>query len=254
MKTHLYKLVSADDEVLYIGITSNFDQRMSAHANEKGWWGEVEHFIVKTFSTREDAEAEERYQIAEISPKYNEMLGVKLYPSRRMVDRRAPKTHAKLPEEEIEYLKNLSSDETYSRCAELQQAGWSVAAMLDGAKVSPTLTQLRVALKYKVPTPTGRAVPVPPKSKTQLSREYRETFDKNNYVSDEEKELIQEYASQSKKYRPQYGPNHPLYQAVEEYKELITELRDRGVLFSTIARIAGVDESNIRRRYIKKLQ
>lgn len=253
MKTHLYKLISANNEVIYVGITNNFDQRMSNHSTEKSWWSEVDYSIVKTFSTREDAEAEERYEISKVSPKYNEMPGVKIRPSRRLEDRRAPKSHAKLPPEEIEYLKTLTSEETYARCAELQQAGWSVTAMLEGAKVSPTLSQLRVDLRYRVPVVTGHPVPSPPKSKSELLREFRDGFERDNHLSEDEKELLKDYAAKSKKYRPQYGPDHPLYQSVEEYRELITQLRDRGVLFSTMANVVGVNESNIRRRYIKSI-
>lgn len=123
--------------------------------------------------------------------------------------------------------------------------------MLEGAQVAPTLPQLQIALKYIKPEKTGHPVPIPPQSRAEYLREYKDKFEKDNYLSEQEKALLKEYAAKSKKYRPQYGPNHPLYQAVEEYKELITELRNRGVLFSTMAKVVGVNESNIRRRYIK---
>lgn len=252
MRTYLYRAYLTPEELLYIGITHSLDQRLAAHRNQKSWWADVSQITIETYDSREDAEAAERHQIATMHPKYNELPGVKMAAERRLVDRLRPTSKASLPKEEIEYLKSLSSEETYARCAELQNAGWSVSAMLEGAKVSPTPAQLRSELKYRgSQPPSGVPVPVPPKNKRQAHEEYRTQFDKDNFLSEDEKNLLKHYAAQAKKYRPQYGVNHPIYQAAEEYKVLVTQLRDRGVLFSTIADVVGVNESNIRRRYIK---
>lgn len=252
MRTYLYKAYSSSQELLYVGITHSVDQRLAAHRNQKTWWDDVASLSIETYSSREDAEAQERHQIATLAPKYNELPGVKLTANRRVVDRLQHTTKSRLPQEEIDYLKTLDSEQTYARCVELQQAGWSVSAMLEGARVAPTPSQLRTEIKYRSnQEPTGVPVPQPPKNKRQAHEEYRSKFEKANHLSEEEKELLVYYAAQAKKYRPQYGETHPIYQAAEEYKALITQLRDRGVLFSTMANVVGVDESNIRRRYIK---
>jgi hypothetical protein len=253
MKTFSYIAYSITAEVLYVGITKSLDQRLAAHQSQKKWWGEVDSVTIKSHSTREEAESWERFAISDLQPKYNALPGVKTKPARRLTDKLIPTSRAKLPKEEIEYLKTLNSEETYARCAELQKAGWSVTAMLEGAKVSPTPVQLRTELKYKQDQlPTGVTVPTPPKNRREEHEEFRAKYEADNYLSEDEKDLLKYYSTQSKKYRPQYGVNNPIYQAVEEYKELITQLRDRGVFFSTIAAVVGVSESNIRRRYIRK--
>ena len=251
MKAFMYVAYSKDHTPLYVGITEALEQRLASHRNGKAWWADVDHLTIREYSSRVDAEAAERKAISELQPEHNELRGVKLYPARRLQDRKRPKTYASLPLAEAEYLKTLSSDETYARCAELQRAGWSIASMLEVIKVAPTLTQLNSELKYRqlIPVPTGVPVPEPPKSRAELLKESAAEYEKNNYLSDEEKELLKEYAGLAKKYRPQYGMGHPIYEAAEEYKVFITELHDRGVLFSTIAKVVGVNESNIRRRY-----
>lgn len=247
----MYVAYSKDQTPLYVGITEALEQRLASHRNSKAWWAEVDHLTIREYLTRADAEAAERRAISELQPEHNELRGVKLYPARRLQDRKRPKTYASLPSDEVEYLRTLSSEETYARCAELQRAGWSVASMLEVIKVAPTLTQLNSELKYRqlTPTPTGVPLPEPPKSRAERSEESAAQYKRNNYLSEDEKELLKEYAGVAKKYRPQYGIGHPIYEAAEEYRVLITELHDRGVLFSTIAKVVGVNESNIRRRY-----
>lgn len=245
MKTYLYKLYSSTDDLLYVGIAGNIDQRLSNHKAVKTWWTEVDHIELRLFDFREQADQAETECIRTDHPKYNEVLKPP-YKIEKLEAVLRPKSHAKLPAEEIAYLSTLTSDQTYQRCAELQRAGWSVPAMLEGAKVAPTATQLRTELKYIRNPNTGVPVPLPPVNPKEAAR--RREAAKKNQLSSDEKAQLKSLAEVAKLRRGQHNPGHPIYDTTEDYNRMISELYARGVLLSEIAEAAGVTETNVRRR------
>lgn len=69
--TTLYRFYNADAELLYIGITVNFDQRRTAHRAEKSWWPEVASHTLTKYPCRLDAAIAERESIVAEKPFYN---------------------------------------------------------------------------------------------------------------------------------------------------------------------------------------
>ena len=70
-RTALYRLFNAEGELLYIGITANFGQRWTQHAQAKSWWAEVERQTVEWHPYRAAAGAAETAAIAAEGPRYN---------------------------------------------------------------------------------------------------------------------------------------------------------------------------------------
>lgn len=246
MKIYLYRLYNSEYHLLYVGITKNLDQRFTAHSATKSWWSEVDSINVKQYLTRTDAENAERSAITSELPKYNELVTNKHHnPS---PEKRYPTTHAKLPSEEIVYLRSLDGDDMLLRAAELQAAGWSVAAILEGARVVPTSVQLRLALKHIYNPNTGVPVPKPPASR-RIQKEERQA--KIKHLTLDQASDLAYLSGLAKKFRPQYGADHPISIAAQEYRDLINLLYSSGVPVPEIAKAAGCDEGNIRRRLIK---
>ena len=69
--TTLYRLFSAEGELLYIGISVRVEQRMYEHSQSKWWWPEVEHQLLTRCTTRRDALELEEIAIRTENPKYN---------------------------------------------------------------------------------------------------------------------------------------------------------------------------------------
>jgi predicted GIY-YIG superfamily endonuclease len=246
MKTYLYKTHNSDGHLLYVGITNNIDQRLIAHKATKSWWNEVDEIVLKIFSTREEAIVVERDTILDSFPKYNEVVTSKEY--NPQPEKRYPTSHAKLPQEELQHLRGLDGDVMLQRAAELQAAGWSVAAILEGARVAPTAVQLRTALKYIYDANTGFPVPRPPMG-ARLKREER--LSKIVHMSEDQKEQLIELSQIAKKFRPQFRGDHPVAIAAQEYRDLINYLKNVGVSVQEMANAVGCDEGNIRRRLVK---
>jgi hypothetical protein len=245
MQQYLYRLYSLDNELLYVGITNNLDQRFTYHRSVKSWWPDVATINIAQYSDRDAVLDAERLAILSESPKYNELVTTKKHSPKDIPEKRYPTTHAKLPLEEIEYLKTLNGEPAYMRAAELQQAGWSVMAILDGVRVSPTPVELRNALKFYYDINTGVDVPIPPKSKRLLKEERASMV---SHMTPLESAQIKELAQVAKKYRPQYRPGHPIADVASRYTSLIKDLHARGVPVREIADAAQINESGIRRR------
>jgi hypothetical protein len=70
--TTLYRLFSAENTLLYVGISSRVEQRFFCqHLFEKDWWREVERSTFEHFDYREHAEAAEVKAIETEVPVYN---------------------------------------------------------------------------------------------------------------------------------------------------------------------------------------
>lgn len=248
--TYVYRAYSCLNELCYVGITKNFDIRLNAHRNDKPWWEhEVDYLIIKTFRTRAEAEIEEEKAISSEYPKYNELKG-KTAPSsisvKELADRLTPaKTRLPLPQGELDYLKSLEEPKVYERAAALQEAGWPASEILKGVKISPTPIQLRTAIKITRGRDESLPIPQPP-----LSRQEKKAIKQASavHLSSSDKSILQHLSKQVKKYRPGHPLGHPLYEAREQYNNLIKRLHASGVSTSELASACGVDDSNIRRR------
>lgn len=69
--TCLYRFYDANDNLLYVGITSQLPMRWKTHDKLKPWWREVVRATVEHFDTREDALAAEATAIKAEKPRYN---------------------------------------------------------------------------------------------------------------------------------------------------------------------------------------
>ena len=67
----MYRLYSAEDELLYIGITMNFPARINQHKNDKFWWEEVSTIRLERHRSRNALRAAEREAILAERPTYN---------------------------------------------------------------------------------------------------------------------------------------------------------------------------------------
>lgn len=70
-RTALYRLYSADDTLLYIGITGLLETRFQAHAGDKSWWPEVTRKTVTWYDDRATAEDQERIAVQYDRPIHN---------------------------------------------------------------------------------------------------------------------------------------------------------------------------------------
>jgi predicted GIY-YIG superfamily endonuclease len=69
--TTLYRLYARSGTLLYIGIANRVLRRLSEHAREKPWWGEVANITFETHPDRQAAENAERAAIQSEQPRYN---------------------------------------------------------------------------------------------------------------------------------------------------------------------------------------
>jgi hypothetical protein len=67
----LYRLWSASDELLYVGITDRGHLREREHARSKPWWPEVHHATYEPVDTRAELRYREAEAIRNGRPKYN---------------------------------------------------------------------------------------------------------------------------------------------------------------------------------------
>lgn len=67
----MYRLWSASDTLLYVGITDRGREREREHARTKGWWSEVHHVTVEPVLTRAELRYLEAQAIRGEHPKYN---------------------------------------------------------------------------------------------------------------------------------------------------------------------------------------
>ena len=70
-RTALYRLYSAQDELLYVGISGRIDRRMDGHAISQPWWGDVARAEATWHDTREAADTAETAAILAEGPRYN---------------------------------------------------------------------------------------------------------------------------------------------------------------------------------------
>lgn len=69
--TFLYRLISKDGELLYIGISYDVETRLTQHQREKEWYREVRECVCELFPSRHKASSAEIEAIRNEHPKYN---------------------------------------------------------------------------------------------------------------------------------------------------------------------------------------
>jgi hypothetical protein len=70
----LYRFFSAEERLLYVGITCNPSPRFKKHALEKDWWADVARIAIEHFPDRTSALNAERKAIQAEKPSHNIML------------------------------------------------------------------------------------------------------------------------------------------------------------------------------------
>lgn len=71
MKTSLYRMYDADNQLLYVGISTGPVKRMEQHKSEKDWFYEVRHIEIEWFENREQALLAESFAILRERPLHN---------------------------------------------------------------------------------------------------------------------------------------------------------------------------------------
>lgn len=71
----VYKFYNADDDLLYVGVTSQWPGRLDQHRRQTEWFAEVMHHALIHFTTAEQARKAEIATIAELTPRYNRAPG-----------------------------------------------------------------------------------------------------------------------------------------------------------------------------------
>ncbi len=69
--TDLYRFYSAENELLYVGVSWNVESRWHDHLCKKEWWPDVERATIEHFSTRHAAECAEKQAIRREFPIWN---------------------------------------------------------------------------------------------------------------------------------------------------------------------------------------
>lgn len=69
---YVYLAYHQDGTLLYVGVTRDLTARFKAHERQKDWWNKlVNHFELRVFDYRCQAEAQEAKLIRELRPRYN---------------------------------------------------------------------------------------------------------------------------------------------------------------------------------------
>jgi hypothetical protein len=76
--TWVYRLTGADNELLYVGVAVNIEQRFTQHRATKHWWPDVIFMDCERYPTRRIALDVERFYIQHEHPYYNVQNSVPL--------------------------------------------------------------------------------------------------------------------------------------------------------------------------------
>jgi hypothetical protein len=67
----LYRCFDVAKSLLYVGMTSNPEERIKQHRADKPWWGDVDHMTIQKFRNRRALAIAEAVAIHPENPKYN---------------------------------------------------------------------------------------------------------------------------------------------------------------------------------------
>lgn len=71
MSQTLYRHYDAEDNLLYIGVSSRISTRIKEHSKHSSWWNDIVKITLEHFQTREEVLKAERKAIINEFPKYN---------------------------------------------------------------------------------------------------------------------------------------------------------------------------------------
>jgi excinuclease UvrABC nuclease subunit len=81
-ETSVYWAYSADDELLYVGMARDVDERLSSHRREKPWWDDQVAYVRSLrYPNRAAAAAAERQAIGDGWPRMNRVYPGRLFPA-----------------------------------------------------------------------------------------------------------------------------------------------------------------------------
>lgn len=69
----VYIAYGDQDEIIYIGVTSNFNRRMYAHRKKSGWWPYAVSVVATSYPSRFSANTAEILAIQRYKPAWNQM-------------------------------------------------------------------------------------------------------------------------------------------------------------------------------------
>ncbi|MEU5834525.1 type II toxin-antitoxin system prevent-host-death family antitoxin [Streptomyces diacarni] len=70
-RTAVYRLRDQDEQLLYVGVTSDPRMRFKQHERDKPWWPRVTQREIEWFNSREEASREEIRAITRELPRFN---------------------------------------------------------------------------------------------------------------------------------------------------------------------------------------
>lgn len=68
---HVYRCYDADDQLLYVGVTTDMRQRHTEHAGQKEWYSEVARIETEEFDSGDEAAEREMVLLTHERPRYN---------------------------------------------------------------------------------------------------------------------------------------------------------------------------------------
>jgi predicted GIY-YIG superfamily endonuclease len=121
----LYRFWNADNELLYVGISSNFFARVGAHKNTQPWFSQVAYTTLEHFPNRKSVDAAETKAIRTEHPLHNKAKRVDYVP---------PEFH----------LKSIYIGSVYKHKRFGPSHGWMKGYMARYATIADRLTDIRV--------------------------------------------------------------------------------------------------------------
>lgn len=85
MKTALYRHYAADGQLLYVGISLSAANRLSQHARDSNWFGDIARVEVEHYASRTLAMEVERLAIKNESPLWNRIHNKGQMPPKRIL-------------------------------------------------------------------------------------------------------------------------------------------------------------------------
>jgi predicted GIY-YIG superfamily endonuclease len=91
----VYRFYSDDEELLYVGCTSQGTDRLRAHSSNAEWWTQVSYAHMEHFPDKRSALDRERALIEDCHPRFNKKYRVLDQPPHsKPADRHAPRVEA----------------------------------------------------------------------------------------------------------------------------------------------------------------
>lgn len=74
-RTAVYRFYDRHGQLLYVGMTSDTDERFKVHARKATWWPEAARHEIEWHSTRDDAATAEKAAVKTERPRWNSHSG-----------------------------------------------------------------------------------------------------------------------------------------------------------------------------------